>query len=338
MDGYTGKAGVMELPTNAGAIQEPQAEEGRLGRDAGLVVLLETDGCADSDLRPELSAIQQTLWQLIDAPDGYVAMKEIQSILSSCYHSRTVAGCITQQAWAWVRLVVDRICALGRFVKSLRHGELPSKDEVKLIFDFLNAAVELIVPVVTSADTSRSFLLTEDQLKDLISALDHIKVMFSHMRAPPAVFKSTRVLLTHLRTTIPSSEDWCAKHVSIMNRRRKFADMLQTLEDWAVGRRCRGSAMDLIMDQFEKNIQSSMNLWDLSHDTLVHNCVTAMGEILPTLDGPILQAAERQLRWDAWKNAFNVYEEAVQSSSTDDIEAESKMLTMKAKIDVLGCF
>lgn len=263
-------------------------------------------------------------------------MKEIQRILSSCHSSQAAADSSPEEAWAWVRLVVHKICALGSFVKALHRDELPSEDDAALMFAFLNAAVELIVPSITTGNTLSALVLNEDELKDLISALDQIKAMIPHGRAPPEVFRSTRLLLAHLRATAPSSEDWSAKHVSIMSRRRKFAEMLLTLEDWAAGRRCRGSAMDHIMDQFETNVQSSMSLWDLSRDVIVQDCIATMGNILPTLGGPIMQTAERQLRLDAWKNAFEAPEKAAETSSTGYADSrEEPGAAVEIKVDTM---
>lgn len=99
-------------------------------------------------------AVDYPAEQLLGASDGYVTMKEIQRVLSSCHSSQTPEDCSPAEAWTWVRLVVHKIYALGSYVKALHQGDLPSEDDAALMFAFLNAAVEMIVPAITTSDAS----------------------------------------------------------------------------------------------------------------------------------------------------------------------------------------
>lgn len=100
----------------------------------------------------------------------------------------------------------------------------------------------------------------------------------------------------------PALHEWDLKKRQTANKRREFRNVRATLESWLHNKKCRGSALDRMMDQFERLLTTSLSLWDVAKDGVVRACVQDMMTIASKVGGSTEKGAARARKLDAFRN------------------------------------
>lgn len=86
----------------------------------------------------------------------------------------------------------------------------------------------------------------------------------------------------------------------------QFDNMRATLASWANGGRCRGSALDRLMDEFERLLARSLEVWDVACESVVHTCVAHMAHLATQVDDSAIEKlAVRTAKLDAFRSLLS---------------------------------
>lgn len=100
-------------------------------------------------------------------------------------------------------------------------------------------------------------------------------------------------------------QEWELDRKLTGSKRREFENMRTTLLYWTESQKCRGSALDRLMDQFESLLAKSLSLWDVAKDDTVQACVDSMTTMASLVGGSIEKCAARLTKLDVFQNILS---------------------------------
>lgn len=107
-------------------------------------------------------------------------------------------------------------------------------------------------------------------------------------------------------TYLSEFQEWELDRKLTGGKRREFANMRTTLKFWIESRKCRGSALDRLMDQFESLLAKSLSLWDVTRDDVVRACVDSMATMASVVDDSIEKCAARLKRLEVFHSILSI--------------------------------
>lgn len=108
------------------------------------------------------------------------------------------------------------------------------------------------------------------------------------------------------RTYFSEFQEWELDRKLTGGKRREFENMRTTLEFWIESRKCRGSALDRLMGQFESLLTKSLSLWDVTRDDVVQACVDSMTTMASVVDDSIEKCAARLKRLEVFRSILSI--------------------------------